>query len=25
MRSPPWPASWELGYGLTLCRKRRKP
>lgn len=25
MRSPPWPASWELGYGLALCRKRRKP
>jgi hypothetical protein len=25
MRSPPWLASWELGYGLTLCRKRRKP
>jgi hypothetical protein len=25
MRSPPWLASWELGYGLTLCRTRRKP
>uniref|UniRef100_A0A804UGC8 Uncharacterized protein n=1 Tax=Zea mays TaxID=4577 RepID=A0A804UGC8_MAIZE len=23
MRSPPWSASWEFGYGLALCRKRR--
>ncbi|AQK93588.1 hypothetical protein ZEAMMB73_Zm00001d010181, partial [Zea mays] len=23
MRSPPWSASWEFGYGLALCRKRQ--